>query len=273
MSDQEIKVLLTFDAKQALDDQERLRVTINRLKTDLKSLVDQSAASGKAFGTLGERIRVSWEVQKKLIQDALNAQRQLLDSQQKSISGQKKSTAPGIDTTNLDKLQEELKASYDELNKLEEEFRQASKFVVDETLKMYNAEGQFRQSITATNADVVKAGTFYAQYSQALVLARADLQALINTQGIAKGNTTALTQAQQALIKAYTEQQLAPFRGANGKIMAGAYETQEFAQAKKNVADYAANVKAAGTQIKSEWQDVARAVAQADRKAKKQKKA
>jgi hypothetical protein len=89
MSDQEIKVLLTFDAKQALADQERLRITINQLKTDLKSLVDTSAMSGKAFGSLGERIKVSWEVQKKLIQDAITAQRQLLDSQQKSISEKK----------------------------------------------------------------------------------------------------------------------------------------------------------------------------------------
>jgi len=284
-ADQEIRFRLIVESQQSTTEINKQRVIINALKEDLRSLVNQSIKNGEAFKGMGERVSAAFKIENAAIRESIRLWKEYQASQNEANKPLKSSrgstpvpaknegrTFSPEEIAQIEAFENKVKELGLTMQQFVKLYSGASSLVVDETKKMYDAEGKFKESIDATSVSVANAGTFYNQYGQAVLLARTDLEALIKTQGIADGNTKALTQAQQALIKAYTEQQLAPFRGANGKIMAGAYETQEFAQAKKNIADYAANVKVAGTQIKSEWQEVARVAVQKDREEKKQKK-
>lgn len=157
-----------------------------------------------------------------------------------------------------------------------EEIAQANKDVAN-FKKLVNevidAETKLAQSQTKVSAvgisipDINKAVQASQQEAQALALVKNDLVQLMNARKIAVGDTVALTKAQQDLVTAFKQQVVLPAQQKYG------IDSQQAKQAEAELDKYTANSKTAMGEIKQGWQETARVEAQADREAKKQKKA
>lgn len=291
MSDADSTIITTIvlDTQQALASDKEFRTQINLLKNDLQALTNASKASGEVFGSTGERIKVSFAAMDEQIRATIKLMRELENAQQRIVTtpegGQKieyyfpenkiLGTPEKVISDEQVQQVERFKRAITDAGLSVDDFVKRYTFTagkaVDETLKMYDAQGKFNTSIETAVVDISKAEIIYAQLSAAEAKAYSDLKTLIDAQKISVGNTIALSEAQKALIETYKQQQLTPFM-EGGKIKAGAYETKEFAQANQNIADYESNVRTAASAIKKEWQDVATAERLADQETKRQKK-